>query len=179
MKNILVPFLLLFALFIQACEGPIGREGPQGPQGPPGPEMVAETLEVEVDFTSSNNYEEIFNFDPPIFESDVVLAYIEWEIVPNEGSVWRPLPETVFLEEGVLQYKIDFTSASFRLFLESTFDPAVLDSDWLVNQYFRIVVIPSAFVNQTGRMDFSNLELEEALKLIGKTEADFKKIEKK
>jgi len=179
MKKIFVPLIILGVLIIQACEGPIGREGPQGLPGPPGPETLAETLEVELDFTAFNEYQETFDFNPPIFDDDIVLAYIRWEIDPNEGSVWRPLPETVFLEEGVLQYKIDFTSTSFRLFLQSTFDPSLLENAWLEGQYFRIVIVPSVFVNQAGRMDFSNLELEEVLKFIGKTEADFKKIEKR
>ncbi|KEO73347.1 hypothetical protein [Anditalea andensis] len=176
MKKTIVPFLFLFVLFIQACEGPIGREGPQGP---PGPETMAETLEVELDFTAFNDFQEIYDFEPPIFDDDIVLGYIRWEIDPDQGAIWRPLPETVFFEKGVLQYKIDFTSSSFRLFLESTFNPELLESEWLENQYFRIVIIPSVFVNPAGRVDYTNLSLEDVLKLIGKTEADFKKIEKR
>jgi hypothetical protein len=83
-------------LFFQACEGPAG---PPGLDGLDGVNIVSEVFEVEVDFTEANNYSEQINFSPAIVKSDVVLAFIEWEI-DGGNSVWRALPQTVFFNEG-------------------------------------------------------------------------------
>jgi hypothetical protein len=71
-------------LFFQACEGPAG---PPGLDGLDGVNIVSEVFEVEVNFTEANNYSEQINFSPAIVKSDVVLAFIEWEIRRGKFSM--------------------------------------------------------------------------------------------
>lgn len=171
MKKLFSILLLGMAIFFQACEGPMGPEGPQGPPGLDGGLEYSLVIERTIDFTAANNYFRDFQFNQPIFESDVVLVYIEWDNA-NGRKIWRLLPQTVFFEEGALQYNFDFTDVDYAIFLETTFDPSILDNSWTRNQTFRIVVVPGEFIN--GRIDYSNYE--GVMKLIGAEEKDVVKM---
>lgn len=171
MNKVLAVFALIGIVAFQACEGP---EGPMGPQGEPGTNIVSEVFEVELDFSAAENFEAMFDFTVPIVESDVVLAFVEWE-VDGQASVWRALPQTVFFEQGVLIYNYDFTSTNFRLFLDGPMDYASLDASWTQDQIFRIVVVPGDFSN--ARIDFTNYEA--VTKMLGIEEGDFEKVQLK
>jgi hypothetical protein len=75
-----------------------------------------------------------------------VLVYILWQQEETSGGlidIWRLLPQTVLLNDGVLQYNYDFTTGDVQIFLEGTTDfnnllPAETD-----NQIFRIAVLPA------------------------------------
>lgn len=172
MKKIAVLLMMAVLVLPLACVGPTG---PVGPPGQDGVNIVGEVFEVNVNFTAANEYSEIFDFKPPILPGDMALAYIRWEL---QGStpIWRPLPQVVFLDEGLLQYNFDFSRNDFRLFLETTFSPSLLDNSWTRNQRFRILVIPADLL-ANARMDFSDYEA--VMKYIGATEKDFVKLEPK
>ena len=54
-----ITFLLLSLTFIlTACEGDPGPPGPPGSSGQNGVNFVGQSFEVNLDFTSSNNYAE-------------------------------------------------------------------------------------------------------------------------
>lgn len=149
----------IFALFLlaglSACqnEGPPGPVGPQGPQGPTGPQgpagQEAFTFEYEVDFTSPD-YRVILPFPGNfrMLDSDMALVYLLWgqETVGNEVlDIWRALPQTLFLEEGIVQYNYDFTVVDVSLFLEATFPRNQLGPEFLDDWIVRVVVIPAQF----------------------------------
>jgi len=168
----LLAFSIIVLIGFQACEGP---QGPPGFDGLDGVNIVSEVFEVEVDFTEENNYSEQLRFDPTIIESDVVLAFIEWEI-DGGNSVWRALPQTVFFNEGgVLIYNYDFTQVDFRLFLDGAINPANLGEEWRINQLFRVIVVPGDYAS--SRMDFTNYEAITAM--LGLKDEDFKRIDLK
>jgi hypothetical protein len=171
----LLSLLLVGALAsIYACVGPVGPPGipgPQGPQGQAGVNIVAEAFEVDINFTAANNYTGVWDFKPPIFDSDVVLIYVRWE-TDNGNTIWRALPQTVFFEEGVLVYNYDFSKVDFSVFLETTFDPSLLANDWTRNQRFRVVVVPADFSSRINYNDY-----EGVVKMLGLSESDFVKIE--
>ncbi len=173
MKKLLAISLSLFGiLFFQACEGPVG---PPGLDGLDGVNIVSEVFEVEINFTQANNYSEQLRFDPAIIESDVVLAFIEWE-TDGGNSVWRALPQTVFFNEGgVLIYNYDFSKVDFRLFLDGAIDPATLGEEWRLNQLFRVIVVPGDYAS--NRIDFTNYEAVTAM--LGLKNEDFKRIDLK
>lgn len=163
---------IIVLIGIQACEGP---QGPPGFDGLDGVNIVSEVFEVEVDFTEANNYSEQLRFDPAIIESDVVLAFIEWEI-DGGNSVWRALPQTVFFNEGgVLIYNYDFSKVDFRLFLDGAINPADLGEEWRLNQLFRVIVVPGDYAS--SRIDFTNYEAVTAM--LGLKDEDFKRIDLK
>lgn len=166
-------FLGLIGLLIfQACEGPQGPAGIDGVDGVDGVNIVSEVFEVEIDFTADNDYREYFTFDPAIYDSDVVLAFIRWE---SDGGtpIWRALPQTTFFENGVLMYNFDFTSNDFSLFLDGPLDYSTLGSEWVDDQLFRVVVVPGDFVS--SRLDLTNYEA--VTEYLGLTDEDFKRIE--
>lgn len=147
-------FLLMPVLpLLSSCKGD------PGPPGLNGVNIVGTTYEVVVDFLPQNDFEATFDFTPPIEPSDVVLTYIEW-FTANGNSVWRLLPQTVFFDEGAMQYQFDFTRFDIRIFLEAQFNLSLLGPEWTRNQVFRIVVVPSDF---GGRIDYSNYEAVAAI----------------
>lgn len=145
----LATFLLFFAAFIViSCEGPMG---PPGIPGEDGNTLLGTVFEVQGDFRPSNNYQLFFDFpnDFEIYDTDVVLVYILWEVVNVNGKqtdLWRLLPQTVILNDGLLQYNFDYTVNDVRMFLEGSTNfnnllPAETD-----NQIFRIAVLPADFL---------------------------------
>ncbi|WP_339701759.1 hypothetical protein [Algoriphagus aquimarinus] len=178
MKNINTLILALFGLVVfQACEGPEGPQGAQGPVGEPGINIVSEVFEVEVDFNAANNYSEIFQFDPVIVESDVVLSFVQWE-VDGGTPIWRAMPQTAYFQEGgILVYNYDFTRSDFSIFLDGNLDLSTLSADWTDNQVFRVVVLPGDFASTNARIDLTDYDA--VTKLLGLTDEDFKRIELK
>lgn len=173
MKRLLAIFGFASMLVIQGCEGPLGPQGPPGFDGQDGVNIVGEAFEVEVDFTESNAYRELIEFDPPILESDVVLIYILWE-TDNGTSIWRPLPQTVFFPEGgVLIYNYDFSQFDFSVFLDGPIDYSLLADDWTQNQVYRIIIVPADFAN--SRIDFTNYEA--VTKMLKIKEEDFVRLQ--
>jgi len=171
MKKLSILFLplLLFAVF--ACEGPVGPPGPQGQQGPkgdtgePGVNILGTVFDIEADFNSENEYSTLFTFPPDeieVFESDVVLVYILWEVTEDSDGnplpIWRLMPQTIFLEDGSFQYNFDHTYFDVSIFLDGVYDFSTLGSDWTQNQTFRVVVVPADFASANGRYDYSNYE---------------------
>lgn len=166
-STILSLSLLLFAVF--ACEGPsgpIGPSGPQGPQGPkgdPGVNILGAVFEIEADFNSENEYSTLFTFPPDeieVFESDVVLVYILWEVTEDSDGnalpIWRLMPQTIFLEDGSFQYNFDYTYFDVSIFLDGVYDFNTLGNNWTQDQLFRVVVVPADFASANGRYDYSN-----------------------
>jgi hypothetical protein len=161
---------IISLLLFQACEGPVG---PPGLPGVDGVNIVSEVFEEEVTFNNGNDFSRQFNFTPPIIQSDVVLAFMEWEIDGGK-SVWRALPQTVFFNEGgVLIYNYDFTDINFRLFLDGAIDPQTLGPAWTDNILFRVIVVPGDFAS--SRIDFTNYEAVTAM--LGLKDEDFKRPE--
>jgi len=176
MKKLTSFLLLLAGITLFSCEGPMG---PPGVPGQDGTSLIGTVFEMQGDFRASNNYELYFDFPQnfEIYDTDVVLVYILWEVANvngNQTDVWRLLPQTVVLNDGVLQYNFDYTVADVKIFLEGSTDfnnllPAETD-----NQIFRIAVLPADFMAQKSIdiNDFNSLLTIPGLKLdtIGKVE---------
>jgi len=177
MKNTFIASIVLFTLFLSSCisddVGPAGPQGPQGPQGDQGPKGDSGyVFEFEdINFTDPD-YEVYLPF-PDDFEtlsSDVALVYLLWDVVDVDGQdieVWRPLPQALFTDDGMLQYNFDFTTLDVRLFMSADFDlgqlGAIDTDDWIA----RVVIVPGDFWSDS-RLQSSELSyeyLEEALGL--------------
>jgi hypothetical protein len=185
MKKVTLLFMALALALGQACRGPEGLPGPQGPQGPQGPVgpqgpagngELSTVFDIEGDFTGDNDFSLLFEFpqdEVEVFESDVVLVYLQWDVAgsdtDNPVPIWRLLPQTVFLEAGILQYNFDFTPDDVSIFLEAQFDLATLTPEWTTDQVFRVVVVPAAFAGEKIRgsspVDFKNYD--EVIKRLG------------
>lgn len=173
MKTLLNALIIVLLAGLSSCindePGPVGPEGPEGPQGPKGDSGFVFEYE-NVDFTAPD-YEVYLPF-PDNFESlnsDVALVYFLWDVVDISGTeteVWRQIPQTLFLEQGTLQYNFDFTMADIRLFLNATFDLGLLGAidtdDWVV----RVVIVPGDFWN-SSRLMSGELSYDEAKEMFG------------
>lgn len=151
MKTITSLLFLFTAIFLTSCEGPIGPQGPPGPAGADGQALIGTVFETDpITFTSDNDYSYLFQFptDFEVYDGDVVLVYILWEqSSTNDGGtvdVWRLLPQTVALSDGILQYNFDHTTSDVRIFLEGTTDFNNLLPAESENQIFRVAVVPAA-----------------------------------
>ena len=161
MKTIKSLFLLTIISFLISCEGPIGPPGYDGEDGENA--EIGSIFEIQGDFTPNNNYMLYYEFPSnfEIYDGDVVLVYILWEQAEtNNGGltdVWRLCPQTVVLNDGVLQYNFDYTLADVQIFLEGTTNFNNLLPGETDNQIFRIAVLPAAFAkeNTIDVTDFS------------------------
>ena len=172
MKTITTILLLFTAIFISSCEGPVG------PPGQDGDALIGTIFEKEGDFKASNNYELYFNFPSnfEIYDTDVVLVYILWETSTENGKqtdVWRLMPQTRFIDDGVIQYNFDYTVDDVRFFLQTTFDYADLLPAETDNQVFRIAVLPADFIASKKTVEISDLNI-----LMNSPELKFNLIEK-
>jgi hypothetical protein len=172
MKKLTTMILVFASAFILSCEGPMG------PPGEDGTNLLGTIFELEGDFQPSNNYELFFDFPNnfEIYDTDVVLVYILWDVVNVNGKntdVWRLLPQTIVLDEGVIQYNFDYTVNDVRIFLEATIPFSELLPAETQDQVFRIAVLPADFVASKKAaeiMDLGNLMNSPEVKfsLIGK-----------
>lgn len=174
-KRIIGLFVGLIGLILQSCEGPVG---PQGVPGQDGGLIVGEAFEVEIDFTEENAFGEIFDLTPPMEEGDAVLIYMaEISPIDENRNAWRLLPQTFYLEDGILVYNFDYTPDSFSIFMDdSPIDFFGLDPYWTDNLIFRVVILPADLQNVNGRMDFSDYDA--TMKYLDIQEDDFIRLQK-
>ena len=116
-----------------------------------GDSYIGKIFEIEGDFSKNNDYTLYYTFPSnfEIYSTDVVLVYILWETTTGSNGksidVWRLLPQTVLLSDGVLQYNFDYTMEDVKIFLKDTTDFNKLLATETQNQIFRIAVLPAEF----------------------------------
>ena len=184
MRKISIVLGALLSLFIISCEGPEGPpgfdglDGFDGRDGQDGINILGTVIDIEGDFVAED-YSIFYEFPQTIevFESDVVLVYILWDQTEDDNGdpvdIWRLLPQTRLLDQGILQYNYDFTFFDVSIFLESDFDLATLPSGDTDAQIFRIAVLPAELA-AGSRLDRSNVKA--VMNTLGVTEQDVQKV---
>lgn len=183
MKNSGRFFALLIAFVSFSCEGPTGPPGPPGFDGQDGVNILGAVYDIVGDFTPSNGYSlfSVFAEDAPgveVFETDVVLVYILWDQIDDPTGpidVWRLLPQTRLLQQGILQYNYDFTFEDVSIFLESDFDLGTLQAGDTNNQIFRIAILPA---DGAGKRNLDVANIHEVMKYLNVSESRIPRIEK-
>ena len=183
MKKFTVIIMLFASVFVLSCEGPMG---PPGLPGEDGTSLLGTVFEMEGDFIPSNNYELFFDFPQTfeIYDTDVVLVYILWDVVTLNGKqidVWRLMPQTIVLKEvypnytetDILQYNFDYTINDVRIFLETTMPLSELLPAETQDQVFRIAVLPADFVASKKSSEIIDLSI-----LMNSPELKFNIVEK-
>lgn len=189
MKKVSLILGMALSLLIIACEGPAGPpgfdglDGRDGLDGEPGIQgQVFELDGVNFDFDVAGNlHTSLITFtdytDFEVFESDAILVYrYDGTIDFQDGSsanAWSMIPQNFFLPEGTIQYTAAHTFVDLELFIDGNFDLANLSSDFTQNQFFRIVFLPSEFL-QGSKMDKSNIEA--VMQTLGVEEKDIQKV---
>ena len=158
-------FLLVAVAMFAGCRGEQGPPGPPGEDGLDGNLFLPSVFEITGDFSADNDYSLYYEFPNTIevFESDIVLVYILWEEAENEDGetldVWRLLPQTIILNEGILQYNYDHTFVDVQIFLDGNIDFGTLLPAEVNDQVFRIVVLPADFAAQNKLADIEDFNL--------------------
>ena len=186
MKKLTLALGVMAALFFVDCEGPVGPPGFDGLDGRDGLDgldgldaELSKVIDIEGDFTFDNDYSIFFEFPQNIevFETDIVLVYLLWDQTEDSNGepvdIWRLLPQTRILDQGLLQYNYDHTFFDVSVFLESDFDLATLSPGDTDNQIFRIAVIPAEALSGS-RIDKSNIE--GIMSLLNVKEEDIQKV---
>ncbi len=157
MKTMKTITLLIASLFIiTSCEGPMG------PPGLDGDSLIGTIFEIEDDFNSTNNYEIYFDFPQnfEIYDTDVVLVYMLSGVVNgSQTDVWQLLPQTKFVDGGLVQYNFDYTVNDVRIFIETTFQFDELLPSETHDKIFRIAVLPADFVAARKSNEISDLNV--------------------
>lgn len=157
MKTIITALLVTAAVIFTSCEGPMGPPGFDGMDGIDGVNILGQVIEIQGDFTPGNDYMLYYEFPNnfEIYNGDVILVYILWDVTSGL-DVWRLLPQTVVLQEGILQYNYDFTIADVQIWLEGTVPFNTLLPAETDNQIFRIAVLPAELAKDKS-LDVSDL----------------------
>jgi hypothetical protein len=165
MKTISKLLLILTVIVFAGCEG---DTGPMGPPGEDGYNILGTVFETTGTFNEANQYtlSYVFPDDFQVYDGDAVVVYILWDVVDGL-DVWRALPQTIFLESGAFQYNFDYTTGDVQIFIDGELDPALLGPGNLVDQTFRIAVIP-ADLYKNKSIDITNYnEVTSAMLLWG------------
>ena len=148
MKKFSLVFGAFLTLFLISCEGPIGPpgfdgfDGRDGLNGEDGVNILGAVIDIEGTFSADMDYTIGYEFPNTIevFETDVVLVYLLWgQTEDGNGElvdIWRLMPQTRILDQGLLQYNFDHTFFDVTMFLEADFDLATLPAGDTDNQVF-------------------------------------------
>lgn len=154
MKKILTLFAVVGLMAFTSCEGPEGPPGQDGPAGPPG--YVNEIFEVNITFSSSNNFGTTFPLNPVIDRNDNILVY-ELTNTNNGIDTWALLPQVYYFPNGTAQYNFDFSFDQFSIFIDSNLSLTSLPSSFTNGKVFRVVIIPGAVYNKSvNKPDYSD-----------------------
>ncbi|WP_411031777.1 collagen-like protein [Spongiimicrobium sp. 3-5] len=179
-------FLTLFIISCDGPEGPPGFDGLNGLDGLDGQDgiqgQVIEVENVNFDFIAANNlystiiaFEDFTNFE--VLAQDAVLVYrFDGTVEFNDGGTadaWSLIPQSFFLPGGTIQYTAAHTLLDVEILIDGNFDLTNLDAEFVQDQIFRIVILPSDFATQ-AKIDKSNLGA--VLQSLGMAEKDIKHI---
>lgn len=174
-----ITFLLAFVLLaFTSCstDDGLATRGPQGPPGEDGLDGLGYTFEetVDLNYNADGNFysslifisEEVETINPA---ADAVLVYRLETVEDTDGTAidsWSLIPQNFFIaDQGTIQYVFRHTVGDVEIFLEGNFDLSGLDSKYIENQTFRIVVVPSDFLLNSGVDVSSYDEVNSALEL--------------
>jgi len=187
MKKSVLYFGVLMTLLLASCtvggndglDGFDGRDGLNGLDGQDGVNILGTVIDIEDSFSAANDFSLFYEFPQTIevFESDVVLVYILWDqTTDNNGQavdIWRLLPQTLIVDQGLLQYNYDHTFLDVNIFLNADFDLNTLPAGDTDNQVFRIAVLPAELA-AGSKFDRGNIDT--VMGLLGVEEKDIRKI---
>ncbi len=155
MKKLITLFILGIVLI--SCEegipGPQGRDGLDGLNGEESFVFEYEFSYTAPDYSVLLELPSTFN----MLESDIMLAFLLWEVAEDGTEIWRALPQTLYFQDGILKYNYDFTRFDASLFLDGTVNLDGLGADLTDNWIARLVVVPGQFAGRTA-IDLSDYD---------------------
>ena len=142
----------------QNLPGPEGIQGAQGQDGLNGTNGTESfVFEYEFSFTAPE-YSQLVSLpsDFNMLDSDIMLVFFLWDVTDDGLEVWRSLPQTLYFENGILNYNYDFTKYDANIFLDGTVNLNSLGAGHTDNWIARIVVVPGQFANGRTSVDYTD-----------------------
>lgn len=186
MKKITLFLGAFLTLFFISCEGPQGLDGFDGFDGEDGsnglngePGIQGQVFEVDgINFdyiVADNVYETFLVFSDytrfEVIKEDAILVYrYDGQVDFEDGSSadsWGLIPQNFFLNEGTMQYVPSHTLKDVSILIDGNFNLSNLSTDFIDNQIFRIVIIPSE-VAESAKMDTSDIKA--VMRILGLSE---------
>ena len=171
--------LLGLALIFMSCEGDPGPPGPpgfDGLDGLDGVNILGTVFETQpINFNAGNEFSTLFAFPNSfeVFDTDVVLVYLLEDVVDDgiggQADIWTPLPQTYFLDEGILLYSFNHTYFDVAIFLDGDYDLSLTPEAFALNQIFRIIVVPADAFNS---FDIDTSNFNQVFDALGQNESD-------
>ena len=124
---------------------------------------VFELKNVNFGVDGNNQYSIYRKLTPPIYASDVILIYRLSGTIDNNTPIWQPIPRTIYLNQGELDYDFDFSKEDFTIYAGGTYN-LTLTPSYLSNQTFRIVIVPGAFSNKSASSASLSMDYESVIK---------------
>ncbi|MGQ7946870.1 hypothetical protein [Flavobacterium sp. WC2509] len=155
MKKIITLLAIVGLMVFSSCEGP---EGPVGPPGQDG--LISEVFELRnVNFSLDNvdGYIIYQKLDPVLYDGDVILIYRLAGTIDSATPIWQPIPRTLYLSQGELDYDFDFSKKDFTIYAGGTYNLALTPS-FINGQTFRIVIVPG---DLTGKSTAKKVNLSD------------------
>ena len=152
MKKIITILAVIGMFSLSGCTGP---EGPPGVPGDDG--LIGSVIEIKnVNFFNDpvDGFILYHKFAKTIYDSDVVLVYRLSGTINSTTPIWQPIPRTLFLAQGELDYDFDFSKQDVTIYAGGTYNLA-LTPQYINNQTFRIVIVPADFVFTVNKNDYS------------------------
>lgn len=147
MKKIFLLLSILTTVIFSSCEGPQGAPGAPGPAGVTVESEVFELQSINFNNDAEIGYNIYQKLTPPIQDADVLLIYRLSGTVNPQTPIWQLIPRTLFLDQGELDYDVDFSKQDFTIYAGGTYNLASTPS-YINQQTFRIVIIPGYFTNK-------------------------------
>ena len=187
MKKLTLVLSAILTLIMVSCQvngldgrdGLNGLDGRNGQDGEDGVNILAKVIDIEGTFTLDNDHGIRYTFDNTIeiLPTDVILVYLLWKQVDGTDGqpidIWRLLPQTRILDQGILIYNYEHTFVDLDIFLEADFDLGTLQSGDTDNQVFRIAVIPA---ENTGKSSIDRSDIKSVMASLGVDEKDVQKV---
>jgi hypothetical protein len=155
MKKIITLLAVIGMFSLQGCTGPEGIPGQDGVKGDPG--FVSEVFELKnINFVNNptDGYIIYQKLTPNITASDVILIYRLAGTLNSNTPIWQPIPRTLFLTQGELDYDFDFSKEDFTIYAGGTYNLS-LTPQYLNNQTFRIVIVPGSFSASVDKSNYN------------------------
>ena len=182
MKKSIFYFAALVSLLVVSCSGRDGLDGFDGRDGFDGVDgvnILGQVVDIQGTFDAAGEYSIFYEFpkSTEVFETDVVLVYLLWGQTEDSNGeavdIWRLMPQTRILDQGLLQYTFEHTFFDVTMFLEADFDLGTLPAVDTDDQVFRIAVIPAEKA-AGSRVDRGNIDA--VMQLLGVSEKDIQKV---
>lgn len=108
-------------------------------------------------FTLNNGIYQISKtFNNPMYETDMLLVYMQTGSTSNNSPIWQQIPVTLYVNNGdEVDYNYDFSRYDFVIYAGGTFDLG--GTSYINNKTFRVLLVPASYGKSTT-LDLSNYE---------------------